>query len=156
MSRSSRYEGRCFDETDFRGRRLHDEVYVRYTLRGAAMDELTTCGCPFDGCDFTAAQLAASDHQTTAFTNCRFAMANLATVRFAGCKLTGSDLAGTRLLGLTVAGGDWTWVNLRAVELSKRDLRGLRLCGADLVENGTCAGCGCAAPTSSRTGPARA
>lgn len=108
------------------------------------MEEMTSTGCRFVDCDFTGALLNASLHTDGAFTNCKFTGANLFVAKFENCKMVGSDFANAYMDGITLSGGDWAYTNLRHLNLSRQDLRGIRFTEADMqgcdLQRRICAG----------------
>ena len=78
--------------------------------------------------------MSGSRHTGTAFLSCRFDRATLRDVTWEGCKLTGSQFPGAHLRPMTSTDCDWSYVNLRAADLSGLDLSGQRLREADLTD----------------------
>jgi fluoroquinolone resistance protein len=96
------------------------------------MESLITRRCSFSECNFKAAHMNASLHESSAFTNCQFEYANFFSILFRECKMIGSSFVNVNMLGATINGGDWSYTNLRLNNLKGLDLRKTKFVRADL------------------------
>ncbi len=127
---------------DWDGRDLDGESHERVEFVDVDMTEAVTRRSVFSECVFRGVRFNASEHVSTAFTNCVFTRCGFFDATFTGCKLVGSVFDSCTWDLLKVSGGDWSFTGLaRAglngaafddVRMREADLTGARLDGAVL------------------------
>lgn len=114
--------------------RWADREFAGHDFTDEDLSRLHTERVVFDGCDFSGANLAESQHRGSAFRNCMFQRTSLWHSRFAQCSMLGSVFVACRMRPIAFDEVDFTLAVLGGNDLRGVDLSGCRLREASLVE----------------------